>query len=296
MRKNSLPLLVTIFCVQMSFGQIDLPPTQVYLLQMEKADSTFIFTKPQLLTSFNPGGYNNQPFFLTNQELLLTVGKEAEHQTDIYLLNLQRKSLLRLTKTPESEYSPKVTPDKLYFSVVRVETDAERTQRLWKYPLDRKDKGRPVFRFLRGIGYYHWLDAFRVALFNVAEVNFLSLGDLRDESTKHLAPNVGRCFATSPGGRLVFVHKITENNWVIKAMNPETLEVQVITPTIPGSEDFAIMPDGALLMGKGSRLFRFHPKEPGSWKEVAELKAIGITHITRLAASSDGKLALVNGG
>ncbi len=296
MRKNSLPLLLSVFCFQVAFGQMDLPKTQVYLLNMEKADSTYLFKNPLLLTSFNPDGYNNQPFFLSNNELLLTVGKPDEHQTDIYLLNLQRKSLLRMTKTPESEYSPKATPDKLYFSVIRVETDAERTQRLWKYPLDRKDKGSPVFRFLRGIGYYHWLDAYRVALFNVAEVNYLSLGDLRDESTKHLAPDVGRCFATSPGGRLVFVHKITDNNWVIKAMNTETLEVELIVKTIPGSEDFAIMPDGALLMAKGSRLFRYHPKEPGDWQEVADLKGIGITHITRIAASKDGKLAVVNGG
>lgn len=285
-----------LFSLQMAFGQMDLPKTQVYLLQMERADSSYLFKNPKLLTDFNAEGYNNQPFFLSNNEILLTVGKQEEHQTDIYLLNIQSNTLLRMTKTPESEYSPKPTPDKLYFSVVRVETDAEKTQRLWKYPLDRKDKGNPVFRYLRGIGYYHWLDAFRVALFNVAEMNYLSLGNLRDESTKHLAPNVGRCFASSPNGRMVFVHKITDNNWVIKAMDPETLEVEVIVQTIPDSEDFVIMPDGALLMGKGSRLFRYHPKESGNWQEVADLKGIGITHITRLAASSDGKLALVNGG
>lgn len=296
MKPNALFLLLTLFCLKKSFGQMELPKTQVYLLQVEKADSTYIFKDPLLLTSFNPEGYNNQPCFLSNTELLLTVGKPDERQTDIYLLDLERKSLLRLTKTPESEYSPKPTPDKLYFTVVRVETDVDRTQRLWKYPFDRKDKGSPVFRFLRGIGYYHWLDAFRLALFNVADVNYLTIGDLRNDNTQHLAPNVGRCFGTSPAGRLVFVHKITDNNWLLKAIDPETLQVEVIAKTIPGSEDFVIMPDGALIMGSGSHLFRFHPKESSEWAEVADLKGIGITHITRLAASNDGKLAIVNGG
>jgi hypothetical protein len=273
----------------------NLPNTDIYLLQVVQEDTTLNFGKPKFLTAFNLKGYNNQPCFLSNEELLITVGLAGENQTDIYLLDLEKNSRLRMTETPESEYSPMPTPDNLFFSVVRVETDADRSQRLWQYPLDRKDKGKAVFKYLRGIGYYYWLDRFRLALFNVASTNYLSLGDTRDESSRHLAPDVGRCFQNSPGGRLVFVHKVTSDRWVIKAMDKNTLAVEEITNTIPGSEDFVILKDGSILMGKGSRLFQYHPKRSTEWKEVIDLKKIGITGISRLALSSDGKLAIVNG-
>lgn len=284
-----LGLLFTGFCQ----GQ-NLPISNIYLLQTDWSDTILLFKNPQFLTGFNKQGYNNQPAFISNTELLLTVGMARDNQTDIYLLDLERKSKLRMTRTAESEYSAQLTPENLFFSVVRVETDEGRSQRLWQYPLDRKDNGKPVFKYLRGIGYYHWLDRFKVALFNVASTNYLSLGDTRDESTQHLTPGIGRCFQTSPTGRLVFVHKITDNNWVIKAMDKNTLQVEEITKTISGSEDFVILKDGSILMGKGSRLYRYKPLKGSRWEEVADLKNLGIYNITRMAISGDGRLALVN--
>jgi Tol biopolymer transport system component len=261
-------------------------------------DSVLTLRDPQFITSFNKGGYNNQPSFVNNDELLIASARPADRQTDIYLLDLGAKTRLRLTRTAESEFSPKMTPDNLYFSVVRVETDADRTQRLWQYPLDRQDDGRASFRYLRNVGYYHWLDKFKVALFNITagDLNYLSMADTRDAAIANLTPSVGRCFGTSPNGKLVYVHKVSEGNWVIKALDKNSLESTEIAKTIPGAEDFAIMKDGAIVMGKGSRLFRFHPTRGKAWQEVVDLKKQGITNITRLAVSGDGKLAIVNGG
>lgn len=293
MHKNILTfafgLLLASFCQAQS-----LPVSNVYLLQTDWSDTVLLFKNPEFLTGFNKQGYNNQPSFINNTELLLSVGMAQDNQTDIYLLDLERKTKLRMTRTAESEYSPQMTPDHLFFSVVRVETDEGRSQRLWQYPLDRKDSGKPVFKYLRGIGYYHWLDRFKVALFNVASTNYLSLGDTRDENTQHLSPNIGRCFQTSPNGRLVFVHKITDNNWMIKAMDRNTLQVEEITKTVSGAEDFVLLKDGSILMGKGSRLYRFKPVKGNRWEEVADLKNLGVYNITRMAVSGDGKLALVN--
>ncbi|MEZ4955623.1 MAG: hypothetical protein R2825_18835 [Saprospiraceae bacterium] len=283
-------------CVSQIATAQDLPNCNVYLLDIEKADSIYLFKNPKHLTAFNSHGYNNQPSFLSNTELLLTVQTPTDKQTDIYMLDLEKKTKLRMTKTPESEYSAKPTPGNLYFSCVRVELDEERSQRLWQYPLDRGDKGKASLRYLRGVGYYHWLDRFTVALFNVSTTNYLSIADTRDESSRHLAPDVGRCFGTSPNGRLVFVHKITEGNWVLKAMNKATLESEEIVRTLPGVEDFAILSDGTILCGRGSRLYKFHPLNDKNWVEMADLKKLGISSITRLAVSGDKKLAVVNGG
>lgn len=275
----------------------DLPNCNIYLFKTEWRDSVLSFSEPQFLTGFNRAGYNNQPAFLSNTELLVTVGMAGESQTDIYLLDLEKRQKMRLTKTAESEFSPKPTPDNLYFSVVRVELDEGRTQRLWQYPLDRKDGGKAVFKFLRGVGYYHWLDPYKVAIFNVSEANYLSLGDTRDGSTQYLAPAIGRCFGTSPNGRLVFLHKVTAARHVIKAMDKNTQEAQEISLALEDAEDFVIMADGSMLMGKGSRIFRMHPlRKKDSWEEVVDLKSLGINNINRMAISKDGKLAVVSGG
>jgi Tol biopolymer transport system component len=261
-------------------------------------DSLLTLTDPQFLTGFNKNGYNNQPCFVNNSELLMASASPNDRQTDIYLLDLTAKSRLRMTHTAESEFSPKPTPDNLFFSVVRVETDEDRSQRLWQYPLDRKDAGKAVLKYLRGVGYYHWLDKFKVALFNVtsADLNYLSMADTRGEAIQNLSPSVGRCFQNSPNGRLVYVHKIADGNWVIKALDKNTLEVTEICKTISGAEDFVIMKDGAIIMGKGSRLYRYQPTKSKNWQEVAELKRLGVNNITRMAVSGDGKLAIVNGG
>lgn len=271
------------------------PNSNVYLLEMDQRDSVILFSGPKFLTDFNRNGYNNQPAFISNTELLLTVQLSGDTQTDIYLLDLEKKSKLRLTRTGESEYSPKPSPGDLYFSVVRVETDVERSQRLWQYPLDRADGGKAVFKYLRGVGYYHWMDRFTVALFNVSSTNYLSIGDTRDGTTRQLTPNIGRCFQASPNGRLVFVHKITENNWMIKAMEKGSLRIQEIIKTVPGAEDFVILSDGTMLMGKGSRLYKFHPNLDKDWVEMVDLSSLGIFNITRMDARGN-KLVLVDGG
>jgi hypothetical protein len=273
----------------------DLPISNIFLFQLEWVDTVLLFKSPKFLTGYNKLGYNNQPQFISNTELLVASALPGETQTDIYLLDLEKKSRLRMTQTPESEFSPRPTPDNLHFSVVRVETDADRTQRLWQYPLDRGDKGKAVFRFLRGVGYYHWLDRFRVALFNVAATNYLTIGDTRDESTRQLAPDIGRCLQTSPSGRLVFVHKKSAENWVVKAMDTNSLQVEEIIKTPAGSEDFVILKDGSILMGKGSRLYKFHPLKDKNWVEMADLKNLGVYNVTRMAVSGDNKLVLVNG-
>lgn len=293
-------LFITLFVSLLAASAIaqDLPVCNIYLFETSMRDSLLTLSSPQFLTASNKMGYNNQPSFINNNELLMVSAAPNDRQTDVYLLDLAAKTRQRMTRTAESEFSPKAMPDNLYFSVVRVEADAARTQRLWQYPLDRKDAGMAALKYLRGIGYYQWLDRYKIALFNItsSDLNYLSIADTRDGATQNLSPSIGRCFQTSPNGRLVYVHKISEGNWVIKALDKNTLDVQEITKTISGVEDFTIMKDGAILMGKGSRLYRFHPLKSQNWQEVAELKRIGINNITRLAASADGKLVVVNGG
>ena len=90
-----------------------LPNTNIYVFSMQREGQQFYFNQPKYLTKFNSKGYNNQPYFANNNELYMTAQLATDTtQTDIYALNLLTKTRTRLTATPESEYSPMLTPDR----------------------------------------------------------------------------------------------------------------------------------------------------------------------------------------
>lgn len=292
--RKSLSTVVLILAVICSALAQDLPNTNIYLFDIEKKnDSTFLFQNGKFLTDFNKDGYNNQPFFFSDTELYITVGFPAEGQTDIYSLNLQNNTKLQVTRTAESEYSPTIMPDKSDFSAIRVELDANNSQRLWSFPVSRKDNGQPVFPNTIGVGYHYWLDNYRLALFMVDAVNYLAVGDIRDGKLEELTTNIGRTFKKSPAGNLAYVHKTSETTWFIKEMDKETLRSRVIAPTLAGSEDFAVLPDGTVIMGRGSKIYKYHPKKDNEWLEIADLRFYNINSITRLAVNSVGQIAIV---
>ena len=272
----------------------DLPTTNIYMFDIEKeSDSLYHFNNPKFLTDFNANGYNNQPAFMSENELYLTVGLPGAGQTDIYKLDINDKTKLQVTRTQESEYSPTLMPDNRNFSAVRVELNDQQAQRLWSFPFSRANNGKPFFPTVTNIGYHYWLDNYRVALFVVGDPAYLAVGDVRDGSIQDLTTNIGRGFQTSPAGNLAYIHKATESTWYIKEMNNETLRSRIIAPTLPGSEDFCVLPDGTVLMGRGYKLYKYHPKKDTEWLEIGDFRYYGINAITRLAVNGKGKLVMV---
>ena len=77
-----------------------LPNTNVYLFDIKKeSDSLYQFSNPKLLTDFNSEGYNNQPCFMSDDELFITVGYPGEGQTDIFALDGAKRTKLQVTRT-----------------------------------------------------------------------------------------------------------------------------------------------------------------------------------------------------
>jgi len=77
---------------------------------------------------------------------------------------------------------------------------------------------------------------------------------------------------------------------VIKSLNKKTSS---LVETVPGVEDFEVMPDGSIIMAKGSKLYRWKNRDSNEWKEIADFGVYNLFNITRLALRN-GKLALVN--
>ena len=106
--RKILILLTCVCCWNLASAQ--LPNTNIYLFQMEQqGDSSFLFKNPQFITGFNSTGYNNQPAFISNDEIYFSMGSTSEEsQTDIISLNLKTQVKTQVTKSEDREYSPTI--------------------------------------------------------------------------------------------------------------------------------------------------------------------------------------------
>jgi hypothetical protein len=288
-------------CIVLLSGDLvaqGLPKTQIYLLSMERNGGNFTFSSPRFLTAFNLYGYNNQPHFVNNNELYITAqGADDAGQSDIYSLSLLTNTKTRVTATAESEYSPTLSPDRTHFSCVRVDADNIKTQRLWIYPMNRADAGKPVLRLTTNVGYHCWLSESKLALFILnGEGNYLSLVNVKDESNTQVTSGIGRTLIKMADGKLAFIKKESDKVWYIQSLDPVSFKIETILPTLSDCEDFTLLGDGTFLMGKGSKLFAYKLGDPvKSWKEVADFAAFGIKDMKRMTVSREGdKIAVVS--
>jgi hypothetical protein len=288
------------------------PDTEIYLASMKIANGA-IEIGPAVDITNNPG-YDNQPFFTPDgKAILFTSVRGGGTQTDIYKYDIAAKTIAQVTSTPESEYSPTITPaGKL--SVIRVELDADKTQRLWELTADGRDP-RPVLETIKPVGYHAWADDHTLALFVLGPSTGLGTGqpatlqvaDTRTGSAAVLASDIGRSIKRMPlrpgsgqagAATISFVQREGSGdavNLVIKELNTSTRQISVLTPAVAGSTEAecAWTPDGTLLMVKGPTLYSWRPGQSG-WKEVTSLERLSLVGVTRLAVSPNGDyLALV---
>lgn len=283
-------LICALFPAASAQGQTGPPPTDIFIVELRGRAGSLSAGTPANIT--NRDGYDNQPMFLRDGGAIFYTSIREDGQADIYRYDLKTRSSSKVTDTKESEYSATVTPDGRSFSVIRVEADS--TQRLWKFPLAG---GEPalVLKGIKPVGYHAWLDGQTLALFILGEPNTLQLVDARTEKAEVVAQNIGRSLhRMGGGGRVSFVHKESEKDWVIKELDLKTRKITPITRTLPGSEDYAWTPGGSLLMAKESKLYEWKRGKDAKWREVADFSGHGIRGITRLAVSPSGdRLALV---
>ncbi len=290
-------VLFVMCTAHLAFAQLS--KANVYVFDLKRvADTAWTVGKPRYLTYFNELGYNNQPAFFSNNELYLAMKLPNSIQTDIYLMDLDKKTKLRVTDTPENEFSPMRMPDYYNFSVVRQQANGRDTsQYLWQYPLDRSHSGKAVFKYSEKIGYYAWLNASQVAVYVLdSPDNYLGIADIRTDKVTPVATNVGRCLMAMSNRNLAFVQKgDAGDNWTLMEKNPYQL-TKAATPIVSmmaGCEDFGILPDGTFISGRGSKLYKFDRRRDQDWVEIADLYLYNIFSITRIAVSNDYKVAIV---
>lgn len=285
MKKSSILLLLSVIALNVSAQT----GSDIYLFNFRLDEDNFYISNAKNIT--NTPGYDNQPFFTPDGSNILYTSDDGFGQTDIFKYNLKSRSERRLTYSPESEYSPTVTPDAAHISCIILKRDGE--QKLWQYPkngavpskVSNKDK----------VGYHAWLNDSTVYAFILGEPNTLESILLSSQNINKVATNPGVTLLKVPGTeKISFVDMTDKHHWSIRAYNPATKTIEDIIHTVTAkSEFYTWTPDGTLLSGDGNKLYKFNPKIDSDWIELADLADYGIKNFSRLAVSPESNLIAI---
>jgi hypothetical protein len=262
------------------------PGTDIYLVAMSSNGGILSFGAVTNVT--DRAGYDNQPTFLPDGSAVLYTSNRGD-QTDIYRYGIATGSTEAVTSTiPESEYSATVTPGGNTFSVIRVEADS--TQRLWQFNLDGSNP-EVVLTDIMPVGYQAWGNAFTLGIFVLGSPATFQIADTRTGVGQTIAYNVGRSIHKIPNRHAIsFTHRVPE--FWIKEIDIDSRAVRPLVQLME-SEFYAWTPDGSVLTGSGSKLFRWRQVRGSDWEEVADFAAEGIQGISRLAVSPEGNWVAV---
>ncbi|MFA9454238.1 MAG: TolB family protein [Candidatus Aminicenantaceae bacterium] len=294
--KSSFTRLATAFLLMMipmaAYGQ---GATDIYLVRMKVSGEKYTLSKS---VKINPNeGYNNQPSFHPDGGSVL-YSSQSGTNTDIYRYDIETGKTMRLTNTPESEYSPIVMPDGDRFSVIQlVIYDGPRkgAQPLIAFPLTGGGS-ELIYEEGEKVGYHAWIDPHKVAMFILGAPNFLRIADLKNVSSKRIAENIGRSLYKIPDMEAISFSQSQEGGGeVIMKYDLVSNKTQSIVPMLEGNSFYAWTPDGALIMGVGAKLYRVKPGTEKKWHEIGDLESFGVHGISRLAIGPDMRwLAVVD--
>lgn len=282
MRIKLLCLVLSI--ATFGFGQTD---TDIYLFDFIQGDSIIVLDNP--INISDNKGYDNQPSFLNDGSGILYASTRNE-QTDIALYDIDNNVNVWLTDTEANEYSPIQTPDKKYFTAVRLEEDGN--QLLWKYKFNGKKQEVLIEKL--PVGYHVWISKKMLASFVIGDPSSLEVSNLKYKIKYPIDKNIGRCILNIPNTELLSIISLEHEDPEIYSIDPITSEKKYIADPLEDVQDLAWTPDGTMIMGKGDKLYKLKPGVDKTWVEFASLSAYGLNGITRLAISPFGnKLAIV---
>jgi hypothetical protein len=155
-----------------------------------------------------------------------------------------------------------------------------------------------ILERVKPVGYHAWADENTLALFVLGNPNSLQLADVRTGTADTIATSIGRSLHRIPGSRIVsFVRKVSPTEWWIESLDVGTRRTARLVRLPEGVEDYAWLPDGSVICGRGSLLVRWSGKAGDDWLPIADLASGGVKGITRVAVSPRGdRIAFVAEG
>ncbi|MEP7128269.1 MAG: hypothetical protein ABI729_05350 [Chitinophagales bacterium] len=291
----SFLLLFIISSALNAVAQGDLPATDIYILSISKNEKgKYLVEAPEKITPWS--GYDNQPYFLPDGTGLLYTSIRDSTKADIYKYVFQFAKTTQVTHTPNTaEYSPMLMPDKTGISCVRVLED-DSTQLFTKAMAH--DEYVPLFPNLNPVGYYCWVNNDVAAMFVLGEPQTLQLGYYKTGVIKKVGERIGRCMVRAPGKTSTGFYYVQfdedSTSSTINFYEMKTGKSTEIVPTLPGEEDFGVMPDGTFLMGSEGVLYKYDRTIDKDWKSIAEFEGTAVEKFYRIVVNPMGdKIAVV---
>lgn len=255
--------------------------TDIFIAPLTRTEARLILGTPTNVT--NRPGYDNQPSFTPDGQAILYSSARPGGQTDIMRFQLGGQQATQVTRTPENEYSPTVTPDGAGFTVIR-----DTTQYLTRFDLDGANP-RIVYPTIRPVGYHAWLDPATTILFVLGTPATLQLADARTGASQVLAWDIGRSLHKIPGRAAgSFSQRMPDGAVYLMELDPATRAVRPLVRALEGSQDYAWTPWGSILMARGNVVYEWHPSRPGPWQQVARFDDPALARISRVAVSPAG--------
>jgi len=265
------------------------PDSDIWLAEVFQTGRTLEFGRPVNIT--HRVGYDNQPCFLPDSQSLLFTAADAYGSTDIYRYDLVNAVITRVTRTPESEYSPTpMAPPGRGFCAVRVEADS--TQRLWRFDMDGS---RPavVMSAVDSVGYFAWIDPSHVAVFILgnekrSEPHTLRIVDVDTQSESTVARGIGRSIQRIPEKNAVsFTLQLDDDHYRFYCLRDGAHAGVSLIDAVGNGQDAAWL-GGTMLHSSGTTIYAADPfSRAPRWYAVRDFAAEGITGITRIAVAPD---------
>jgi hypothetical protein len=271
-----------------SLQAISQQSTEIYLMDVTKNADTIRLSAP--LNISNNEGYDNQPSFFDNENILFS--STRNNQTDIALYNIGKGTTTWISDTPQgSEYSPLKIPKKEAVSAIRL--DSNGLQRLYQYSL-RTEVSKKLLNDLK-VGYHVWYNDHIIVCTVLVENRMdLVIANLNDGTTYTVQKNVGRSLHKIPNTNLIsFISKEGEN-LEIKSLNPIAGTIEKINTIWNGREDITWLSQHTILASTEKTIAQVSLDSAGIWGLFHRFEPLELHNMSRIAVSPDQKkLALV---
>lgn len=276
------------------FGQMDLPASNMYLMNVSFEKDSLVVNDLKLMTAFNIDGYNNQPHFVNNDEVYFVSNASDPLRTNIFVANLSSLELRRLTSTKQSSlFSPYMANDESAVYSVRAHDDGG--QYLTAMHFDKPSAPTVLLGHLDNIGYFLPLDGDGFIVFKVGDPHELWQYDLDSNSSTGLAINVGRCFKHYMDNKILFTQTLSNGSVVLKSLDLYSRKSEIIANMPYGSVDFAIGHGGMIYCTSGSEILKLNQTDRllNKWSVVCNMSRFGLNNLTRIEWNPDGNKLIV---
>jgi hypothetical protein len=277
---NKFLAISFLFLVQSSMAQ---QGTEIYLFDLKIKQDKITMDNGRNITRHK--GYDNQPFFHPDKQLLYYTTADSSGSTDIVEYNYKVQTARKFTETHDREYSPTLTPDKQFISCI-IQRDSGQ-QDLGKYPVTG---GEPKILINNlTVGYHAWANNNTVVVFTLPAPFKLHLVNLLTSKDIIVADNIGRSLHKIPGQHAVSFVQKAGDEWIVNKIDVKTLVITPLARNLPGKEyHMTWTPDGRIIMSDGTKLYFYQPGVSKEWVALEMKSHVPLNALSRVAVSPDG--------